>query len=65
MSMKVTKLTTYWDADDAYSIISFLDELRDQLWATYGDEIIERQQALSQRLSENDRPTDSERDIEF
>lgn len=44
MSMKLSQLRTYWDADDAYLIISFLDELRDVLWATYGAEIIEQQQ---------------------
>lgn len=48
MSMKLTQLSTFWDADDAYTIIAFLDELRDVLWTVYGDEIIERQQALHQ-----------------
>lgn len=41
MSMKITRLTTYWTADEADTAISLLDELRDRLWDTYGDQIIE------------------------
>ncbi len=35
MSMKLSQLRTYWSADDAHLIISFLDELRETLWATH------------------------------
>ena len=31
MSMKITRLTTYWTADEADTAISLLDELRDRL----------------------------------
>ena len=48
MTMRLTQLTTYWNADDANTVIDFLDELRDVLWASYGDEIIEMRQAASQ-----------------
>lgn len=41
MTMKLMQLKTHWNAEDAYAVISFLDELRDLLWATYGDDIIE------------------------
>lgn len=41
MSMSVTRLTTHWSAEEAYTVIAFLDELRDQLWETYGDRINE------------------------
>lgn len=44
MSMKLTRLRTYWDADDAYLVLSFLSDLSDVLWDTYGAEIIEQQQ---------------------
>lgn len=43
MTMKLMQLRTHWNADDAYAVISFLDELRDMLWATYGDDIIAMQ----------------------
>ena len=39
MSLSFTHLPTHWDAGEAYTVIAFLDLLRDQLWETYGDEI--------------------------
>ncbi len=39
--MKITRLTTYWTADQADTVVAFLDELRDLLWETYGEQIIE------------------------
>ncbi len=39
MSMKITRLTTYWTADEADAVLSLLDDLRGRLWDTYGDEI--------------------------
>ena len=39
MSLSITRLPTHWDVDEAYTVIAFLDLLRDQLWETYGEEI--------------------------
>jgi hypothetical protein len=39
MSLSITHLPTHWDAAEAYTVLAFLDLLRDQLWETYGDEI--------------------------
>lgn len=39
MTMKLTQLLTYWNADEADVIISFLGELRESLLAAYGDDI--------------------------
>jgi len=39
MTMKVTRLTTYWTVDEAATVIDFLDTLRDALWETYGEKI--------------------------
>jgi len=52
MSMKITRLRTYWSADDAYLVISFLDELRDQLWESYGDDICVAQWEQAERIAE-------------
>lgn len=41
MTMTITRLTTYWSAEEADMAISLLDELSDSLWHTYGDRIIE------------------------
>ena len=55
MSMKIMKLPAYWDAADAHLVISFLDDLRDLLVDTYGDEIIDmhRRMAESSALNED------------
>jgi hypothetical protein len=41
MTMMLTKLTTYWTPAQACEMLMLLDELRDQLWETHGDRIIE------------------------
>jgi len=41
MTMKVTRLTTYWTVDEAATAIEFLDILRDALWEIYGEQITE------------------------
>ena len=58
MSMKVIKLTVYWDAADAQVIISFIDVLRDLLVDTYGDEIVEMHRQLVQDNTLNEDQTD-------
>jgi len=40
MNMKITRLTTFWDASEAWTVIEFLDTLRDQLWESYAEQII-------------------------
>ena len=42
--MKLSYLKTHWTPEEAHTILSFLDELRDTLWQTYGSEIIEHYQ---------------------
>ena len=37
MTMNTTRLTTYWTAGEAATIIDFLDTLREALWETYGE----------------------------
>lgn len=39
MSMRIDKLTTYLRPEDAYTVIEFLDQMRDRLLQTYGDDI--------------------------
>jgi len=50
--MKLTQLTTHWDAADAECVITFLDELREVLITAYGDEIAQMlKQARANRQS--------------
>lgn len=39
MSMRIHKLTTYLQPEEAYTLVEFLEQLRDVLLQTYGDEI--------------------------
>ncbi len=64
MTMKFTHLTTYWDVGDAYTVITFLDELREVLWSTYGEEIIEMQRTASKNNLADDESFDPKCDDE-
>lgn len=57
MSMNTTRLVTYWNAGEAHDVIEFLDILRDQLWETYGDQII------AMRLEAEEQRTEHEEQI--
>ncbi len=46
MTMNVTHLRTYWTTDEAATAIDFLDNLRDVLWETYGEQIIQMQREV-------------------
>lgn len=61
MSMKVTRLYTHWSSAEAQTIIEFLDLLRDQLWETYGDQII----SLLQEASVSQDGDERQAELEF
>ena len=58
MPMKIMKLPAYWDAADAQLVIGFLDDLRDLLVDTYGDEIIEMHRRMSQNSASDEGQTE-------
>jgi hypothetical protein len=39
MTMRVNKIITYLQPDEAYTLIEFLDQLREMLMHTYGEDI--------------------------
>lgn len=39
MNWKVTRINTWWTAEEADTVLSFLDELRDQLWHVHAEQI--------------------------
>ena len=51
MTMRVSKLTTYLRPEDAYTLVEFLDQLREMLMQAYGDEIVAMLQEASPRRS--------------
>ena len=67
MTMKVTRLYTHWDAEQAHTVIAFIDELRDQLCDIYGDQIMEMLRAASadNLAEEQQSELDFDEDIDF
>jgi hypothetical protein len=49
MSMRVHTIVTRLRPEDAYTLIEFLDQVRDMLMQTYGDEMTAMLQEASQR----------------
>lgn len=43
MSMTTTRIITFWNPGEAHDVIQLLDVLRNQLWESYGDQIIAMQ----------------------
>ncbi len=41
MSLKITRLHTHWSAEEAHTVIGFLEVLREQLWEIYGDTVVD------------------------
>ena len=41
MSMKITRLHTHWSAEEAHTVIEFLEVLREQLWEIYGGTVVD------------------------
>jgi hypothetical protein len=54
MSMRTHRLTTYLQAEEACSLIEFLDQVREVLLQAYGDDII----AMLQQASSPQEPQD-------
>jgi hypothetical protein len=48
MTMRVNQITTHLRPEDAHTIVEFLDQLREMLMQTYGDEIVALLQETSQ-----------------
>lgn len=60
MTMKLTYLKTYWNAAEAETVITFLDELKEVIWTVYGEHITEMH-----RAAENHAATNVERQRDF
>ena len=63
MSMRTHRLTTYLQAEEACSLIEFLDQVRDMLLQAYGDDItamLQQASAQQQQLEPRDLFDDEE-----
>lgn len=39
--MKILRITTHWSAEEAECVYQLLDEFKDALWQSYGEDILE------------------------
>ena len=62
--MKILKITTYWSAEEADCIYQLLDELKEAVWAAYGEEILQMYQEMRDEKAEK-QDNDFNDDIEF
>ena len=44
--MKILKITTHWSAEEAEGIYQLLDELKDAIWQSYGEDILEMHKTM-------------------
>ena len=54
MIMRVNKIVTHLQPGEAYTLVEFLDQLREVLMQTYGDDIV----TILQEASQNDSSVD-------
>jgi len=50
--MKILKITTHWSTEEAESIYQLLDEFKDAIWQSYGEDILEMHETM--RLEKQD-----------
>ena len=55
MIMRVNKIVTHLQPGEAYMLVEFLDQLREVLMQTYGDDIT----TMLQEASKNDSPVEN------
>ena len=54
MSMRVNTIITHLRAEDAHTLIEFLDQVRDALMQAYGDDVKAMLQEASQREAQQE-----------
>jgi hypothetical protein len=55
--MRLSHLKTHWTPEEAHTVLTFLDDVRDTLWQAYGNSIVEHyrlQQAAQQEEDDSD-----------
>jgi len=63
--MKILKIPVWWTTQEAESILLFLDELRNVIGHTYGDEIQQMHRALQQEKNKQTRMDDCKDESPF
>ncbi|MDR4517957.1 MAG: hypothetical protein MRK00_11295 [Nitrosomonas sp.] len=56
--MKTLKITTYWSTEEAEGIYLLLDELKEAIWQSYGEDILEMHQTMLLEKQNSNEPED-------
>ena len=65
MTMKIIKLQAHWSADEAYTVIEWLDLMRDSIFDAYGEEITAMLKEASAPQSADQRELPFDDDLNF
>jgi hemerythrin superfamily protein len=63
--MKILRITTHWSAEEAEYIYQLLDEFKDVLWQSYGEDILEMHKTRQLEKQNRDKLADFNNDPLF
>jgi hypothetical protein len=63
--MKILKITTHWNAEDAELVYQLLDELKEAIWLNYGQEITQINQHRHEQQQNHEIDDEFNDDIPF
>ena len=63
--MKILKITTHWTPEEADCVYQFLDELKEALWQSYGEDILHMYQTIQDEQQAANEACDFNDEIPF
>lgn len=63
--MKLLKMTTHWTPEEADCVYQFLDDFKEALWQSYGEEIVQMHKIINDELQEDHENRDFNDEIPF
>ncbi len=60
--MRILKITTHWTPEEADCIYQFLDDFKEVLWHSYGEDLVQMHKTIhdAQQAGNEDRSIDDE-----
>lgn len=63
--MRIVKIQTYWTPEEADCIYRFLNECKEAVWQSYGDDIIKMHQSIHNEQQTCDAQSDFDDELPF
>lgn len=63
--MKILKITTHWTPEEADCVYQFLDDLKEALWQSYGEDIVHMYKTLHDEQQAGNEECDFNDEIPF